>query len=255
MLNLAVLVSGGGSTMKKIGEACLFGDLRGLVELTLVVASKPGIGAIDKARGLGLSEDQIRVCDPKNFPTSEYFGEALLGLFGAYGITQIGQHGWLPLTPANVVTAFRGRIINQHPGPLDNGRPDFGGNGMYGRRVLCARLLYARQTGLPEDQFTEMTAHQVTPKFDVGQIVGWTSIPLRPGDTVESLQELALPAEHELHIAVLRQAALGELGHLERTHRLVPDERVELLEECKRLACLLYPHERSGSRHQLIPRS
>ncbi|MDO8444358.1 MAG: formyltransferase family protein [bacterium] len=239
----AALVSGGGSTMKRIGDACLWGKLNNLIELVLVVASKPGIGAIEKARELGLPDDRIHVCNPRDYSTPKAFGQAIIGLFRRWGIEQIGQHGWLPLTPENVIEAYDGHIINQHPGPLDTGFPDFGGPGMYGRRVHCARLLYIQQTGRSEDLFTEATAHRVTPEFDRGSIIGWTSMPIRPDDTVESIQKVLLSAEHQLQIDVLEKVALGRrLKPLVRTHRLVPDDWVPLLEECKRLACLLYPN-------------
>lgn len=57
-------------------------------------------------------------------------------------------------------------MINQHGGPLDPGRPDFGGRGMYGRRIHCARLYFVRAT--QRGFFTEATAQRVALQYDRG---------------------------------------------------------------------------------------
>lgn len=66
-LGIAGLMSGGGTTLLRVYLATLDGPLCGLVELRLAVASRKGIGGIDKLVSAGFPVDQIIVCDPRNF--------------------------------------------------------------------------------------------------------------------------------------------------------------------------------------------
>src|SRR5437588_342377 len=89
-------------------------------------------------------------------------------------------------TAAAILQACRsGRIINQHPGPLDPGRPDFGGKGMFGRRVHAARLLFVNQTG--HDFWTEATSQRVAENFNEGPVLNRKQLNILPDDTVETL--------------------------------------------------------------------
>src|SRR3989338_4157665 len=134
VLRLAMLISGGGTTAAAIIKACRDGLLSG-IEPVLVIASKQNINGIEIVKNLGIPEKDILVIAPKQFPTSEKFGETIIKACRQKNVDIVGQYGWLCKTPVNVIEAFRDRMINQHPGPLDPGRPDFGGPGMYGRRV------------------------------------------------------------------------------------------------------------------------
>ena len=138
-MKIALLISGGGTTMEAIIKAAQNDTLKN-VSPVLVIVSKESAGGLIKAKNLGISEKNILVINPKNFKTEEEFGEKIIKECEERKVDFIGQYGWLVKTPENVCEAFKGRIINQHPGPLDNGRSDFGGAGMYGKRVHKARL-------------------------------------------------------------------------------------------------------------------
>lgn len=240
-IRLVLLISGGGTTMEQILLACYNGILKELIEPVLVIASKDNIGGIQRAIDAGFDPSNIAVCGRQMYASDEKFGNALLGLLGLCKIDVIGQYGWLPLTPENVIVEYDRRIINQHPGPLDSGRPDFGGPGMYGRRVHCARLYFARESGLEHDQFTEATTHYVSPKFDEGWVIGKTEVAILPSDDVISLQQRVLPAEHQLQIDVLKQFAEGTVAPQFRSSPLILGVQYKLLEESKRVAGLLFP--------------
>lgn len=246
MLRLALLISGSGTTMEQILLACYNGLLKGLVEPVLVIASKYGIGGIDRARRVGFPEKDIMICDPKMFRSREEWGETLEAMLRNSRVDIVGQYGWKSLTPAIVIATYKGRIINQHPGPLDFGHLGFGGEGMYGRRVHCARLFFARMTANPRDQYSEATTHIVTEKYDDGPVIGRTVVPILPSDDVTTLQERILPEEHKLQIAILKMIAEagGEITHGmvdQREERLILPGQEPLLAMSKMVAWMLFP--------------
>ncbi|HUC88587.1 MAG TPA: formyltransferase family protein [Candidatus Paceibacterota bacterium] len=237
-MKIALLISGGGTTMQAIIKACKDNALQGVVP-ALVIASKEGIGGIQKALDLGIKEKDILVLNPKAFADNSLYGEAILAECKKRNVDFIGQYGWLVKTPSNVIEAYKNMIINQHPGPLDTGRPDFGGVGMYGMRVHQARLEFVRRTN--KDFWTEATAHRVTVDFDEGKIVKRKQVPIFQNDTAEILQARVLPIEHEVQIETLRDFANGNVSEFIRETPLVLPSEEKILEECKQLAIKMYP--------------
>lgn len=249
-LRIAMLISGGGTTMREILRAVKSGFLS-RVEPVLVIASKPEAGGIEKAVAEGMSPDDVLVMKPKAYPSPEAFGEEMIEQCRKRGADFIGQYGWLPKTPANLIAAFSNMMVNQHPGPLDPGRPDFGGPGMYGRRVHCARLYFVRKTARPEHRevnidywqhhFTEATCQRVAPEFDKGALLAWTTIPINPDDTVETLQARVLPPEHMIQIETLKAFSEGHVEERMRPEPLVREEEYDILAEAKQVAGILFP--------------
>jgi len=247
---LAMLISGGGTTMAAILEACMPGGLlHGRIQPVLVASSNKEAGGLTKVKNAGMEWlKNLFVCDPRSFSSRENFGLALLELLDRFKPDIIGQYGWLPKTPSNVVEAYQGRIINQHPGPLDPGRPDFGGQGMYGRRVHCARLLYVRLSAgrspeqLAIEQFTEAVSHLVTEEYDKGDVINCQRVPILPTDDVISLQERVLPVEHHVQIQTLGMLATKNWSVHLRDRPLVPNGLYNFLDDCKRFARALFPN-------------
>jgi len=162
----------------------------------------------------------------------------------------------MPLTPDPIVEEYAGRIINQHPGPLDPGRGmDFGGKGMYGARVLAARLAYVWATGTDES-WTEATTHFVTPRYDEGDLIrvarldipqldrpmAMASIGVGLWGHYTSLQPQLLPLEHENVIATLNMFGSGDVEGYRRETPLVPAEHEMTLNDAKALAIQIFPN-------------
>lgn len=233
---LASLISGGGTTMQEIVKACQSGEIT--MDVSCVISSNPNANGIEKARNLGID---IVVIDPGKFRggdgkvDQDSFGSAILRELKLRGTTVVTQNGWLPLTPKSVIEEYSNTIFNQHPGPV----PEFGGKGMYGRRVHAARLLFARET--KRDFWTEVIAQRVHVNYDEGALVGSNRVDIFPNDTVEDLQQRALPAEHRVQIEFLKKLAHGNIKELPRTHLIHPGEE-SLLDSVKRTARLLYPN-------------
>jgi folate-dependent phosphoribosylglycinamide formyltransferase PurN len=99
-----------------------------------------------------------------------------------------------------VIQAYRGQIVNVHPGLL----PDFGGAGMYGANVHKAVIEKGVTT-------TGVTVHLVDEELDHGPTVAQWKIPVLPGETAEQLAPRVLEVEHILYPrAVEMIAALRE---------------------------------------------
>jgi phosphoribosylglycinamide formyltransferase-1 len=224
MLRIAILISGGGTTMEKVLLACQSGEIAGLV--TLVIASNGSAGGIFKAQALGVPTIVIK----KN---ADCGGDALL--FGdrileaiqrAGGADLIAQLGWLPTTPPNVIAAFLGRILNQHPGPLDPGYLGFGGQYMHGRAVHTAVLHFARSVKRPFP--TEATVHRVTEGVDEGALLVTRLLNILFSDTPDTLAARLLPIEHELVVETIQRFATGRSVEIRRPAPLIRPEEREL---------------------------
>lgn len=244
-LRVAFLVSGGGTTMEAILKAITAGTLTGVTP-TLVIASKPGIEAIDRAKAQGIPEEDILVVNPRDYTDSLEFGANIVGPCILRDANFAGQYGWLPLTPRSVIGYFGSSIINQHPAPLDPAAPpgfDFGGRRMVGMAAMEARRLWCHTTG--QDWWTEAVAHQVTPDFDRGEVLDVERVAITPGMVTGGkggLKELMSRAEHVLQIRVLQRFVDQDVQPLQRpAHWLVKPEQRGVLDACKTEAITRYP--------------
>lgn len=251
-LRLALLISGGGTTAEAVIKACQSGKLN--LDPAIVISSDPTALGLDKAKALGIKTYIVS----KNIQ----LGDELLHIFRNEYIDIISQNGWLLLTPKIVVEKYQGRIINQHPGPLDPGNlMDFGGKGMFGARVTAARLAYIWATGT--ELWTEATAHFVTEEFDKGKLISVErmTIPFSkekiPLATLQSdlriqkkliaetkrVQAKLLPIEHINFTTALQKFAEGEhVKGYTRSEPLIPSKNTQLLSEIKKLTITLFPN-------------
>ena len=126
-------------------------------------------------------------------------------------------------------------MFNQHPCPV----PEFGGRGMYGRRVHATRLLFTRMT--KRDYWTEAIAQRVHREYDQGAVVHSARVDILPDDTVDDLQQRVLPVEHKTQIALLKNVARGSVKEVSVRETLVKPEEEQVLFLAKRVARLLYP--------------
>lgn|GEM_PF-250034 len=255
-MRLAVLFSGGASTACTVANAITGGVLARL-EISIAISSNPKASGIEKLRDLGV---KVEILNPKNFSSPELFGHALLEILNTNKVDTIAQLGWLAKTPVEVIKQYQGRIINQHPGPLDPEQPhqDFGGQGMYGARVHAARLHFAKHTGA-HNAWTEATVHHVTENYDEGEVVGRTRVeipgeifnadissPTELAEKAEALQKLVLPEEYKLVIETLAKLASGSLTALKREQPLIANSELAQLKRSKQVAVEAYQAQRSN---------
>lgn len=184
MKNIAVLVSGGGTNLQAILDAEARGE-NPHGKVTLVVASKPGVYALERAAGAGV--ESTVVCR-KDYADSEAFDAALVRVLQEHNIDVVVLAGFLSVLGPSVIEAYRDRILNVHPSLI----PSFCGPGFYGLRVHEAAL--ARGV-----KVTGATVHLVNEECDGGPILLQKAVDILPGDTPETLQKrVMVQAEWQL---------------------------------------------------------
>lgn len=226
--------------MQEITRACQSGEVP--MDVACVISSDPNAGGIEKAHRLGVPDEDIIVIDPNKFRGDdkkvdmEGFGSIILKELKGRGVTVVTQNGWMPLTPEAVIDQYPETMFNQHPGPV----PEFGGQGMYGRRVHAARILFTRMT--KRDPWTEAIGQRVHKDFDQGAVVKSSRVYILPGDTVEDLQQRVLPVEHRVQIDLLKDVAAGNIRVVSTREALVRPGEEQILSLVKRVARMFYPH-------------
>ena len=184
MKNIAVLVSGGGTNLQAILDAEARGE-NPHGKVTLVVASKPGVYALERAADAGV--ESTVVCR-KDYADSEAFDAALVRVLQEHNIDVVVLAGFLSVLGPSVIEAYRDRILNVHPSLI----PSFCGPGFYGLRVHEAAL--ARGV-----KVTGATVHLVNEECDGGPILLQKAVDILPGDTPETLQKrVMVQAEWQL---------------------------------------------------------
>lgn len=173
MLNIAVLVSGGGTNLQALINAQAAGEIRN-GRIALVVSSNSKAGALVRAKKAGIPS---AVLVRRNFSAQKDYDEALLGLSNQYKIDLIVLAGFLTIVSNEVVEKYRNRILNIHPSLL----PSFGGEGYYGLHVHEAAL----KRGV---KVTGATVHFVNEVCDGGPIILQKAVEVLPGDTPQTLQ-------------------------------------------------------------------
>ena len=171
--NIAVLVSGGGTNLQALIDAGERGEL-GNGKITLVVASKPGVYALERAANHGIAS---AVLARRDYEDIAAYSKALADTLTAAGIDLVVLAGFLTIIDEQVYERFPNRILNVHPALI----PSFCGKGFYGLRVHEAAL----EKGV---KVSGATVHIVTPECDAGPIVLQKAVEVREGDTPEVLQ-------------------------------------------------------------------
>lgn len=196
MVNVAVLVSGGGTNLQALIDAKTAGNLP-KAKLALVIASKPGVYALERAKAAGIPTEVV--CR-KDFDTQEAFDKTMLETLRRYDIGVVVLAGYLSIVGAPVVAAYPDKIINIHPSLI----PSFCGAGYYGLRVHEAAL----KKGV---KVTGATVHLVNEKYDDGRILLQKAVPVEEGDTPETLQKRVMQqAEWEILPKALDMLTRGE---------------------------------------------
>lgn len=182
MKRLAVMVSGGGTDLQSVIDGVEDGRIP--AEIVVVIASKPGIYALERARKAGIPG--IVICK-KEYADEEAFFEANLAALRQYGAEGVILAGYLSILGKRMIEAFPNKIINIHPSLI----PSFCGKGYYGLKVHKAALEYGVKV-------SGATVHFVDEGADTGPIIAQRSVPVLPGDTPEMLQQRVLEVEHEI---------------------------------------------------------
>lgn len=195
-INLAVLLSGGGTSLQNFIDRIADGSLDARIQI--VVASRRNVGGIERAQQAGLP---VEVVERRKFETPEAFSDAITTVLESYPVDLIVLAGLLQkyVFPPK----YNGRVMNIHPGLL----PEYGGLGMYGHHVHEAVLA----AGEAE---SGCTVHIADHEYDHGPIVLQKRVPVLPGDTADTLAARVFEAECEAYPEAIRMFAEGRLPAL-----------------------------------------
>lgn len=182
MKRLAVMVSGGGTDLQSVIDGVQSGKIPG--EIAVVIASKPGVYALERAKKAGIPG--VVICK-KDYPDEQAFFDANLGALREYGVEGVILAGYLSILGKQMIEAYPNKIINIHPSLI----PSFCGKGYYGLRVHQAVLDYGAKV-------SGATVHFVDEGADTGPIILQRAVSVLPEDTAESLQQRILEVEHEI---------------------------------------------------------
>lgn len=188
-LRVAVLISGRGSNMVALIEAAKAIDYPAAI--VLVISNNPDAAGLSYAREAGIA---TAIVDHRPFKENRAaFEQALNAQLEAQRIDLVCLAGFMRLLTPDFVARWSGRMLNIHPALL----PQFKGLDTH-RRALDAGV---REHGA--------TVHFVVPEMDSGPIVLQASVPVRNGDTEESLAQRVLEVEHRIYPQALRIVAEG----------------------------------------------
>lgn len=174
LINIAVLVSGGGTNLQALLDSQAYG---GIVSgrISLVLSSKEGVYALERAKNAGIST--AVVAKEKGETPAEY-GHKLITELMANDIDMVVLAGFMLILDECFIKAYEGRILNIHPSLI----PAFCGEGFYGLRVHRAAL----ERGV---KLTGATVHIVNEIPDGGPILAQKAVEVLDGDTPEILQQ------------------------------------------------------------------
>lgn len=186
MKNLVLFASGSGSNFQSVIDAAA--SYRLSARIAGLIASRPGIGAIERAVQHGIPHEVIT-------ETGNPEGKnKLMELLQIWNPDLIVLAGYLKKIPDYLLLRYPRAIINIHPSLL----PKYGGQGFYGLKVHQAVL----NAG---EQISGCSVHYVTEEYDQGDVIRQTEVPVKPDDTPESLASRVLKAEHKLLPQVIQE--------------------------------------------------
>ncbi len=182
MKNIAVFASGGGSDFQSVVDGVESGLIDGRV--VLLVASKEGIGALERAKKHGID---CAVFDKKKFASMDEMFSAIGDELERRKTDLVVLAGYLSILTPSFVGRFEKKIINIHPSLI----PKYCGDGFYGMRVHRAVVA----NGETE---SGCTVHYVDEGTDTGEIIAQARVAVEKGDTPEDVAAKVLEKEHEL---------------------------------------------------------
>jgi phosphoribosylglycinamide formyltransferase-1 len=185
-LKVAVLISGRGSNLKALIEACAAPDYP--AEIVLVISNVADAGGLAYARAAAIP---AAIVPHEDYPSRDAFDAAIQKRLTESRAQLVCLAGFMRILSDGFVRRWQGRLINIHPSLL----PAFKGTHVH-ERVLAA--------GEP---VSGCTVHYVIPELDSGPTILQTTVQVQPGDTPDSLAARVLEAEHILYPQAVRMIA------------------------------------------------
>ncbi|GAA4504470.1 phosphoribosylglycinamide formyltransferase [Gluconacetobacter tumulicola] len=182
---IAILISGRGSNMRALIDACAAPDFP--ARIVMVLSNKPDAPGLDIARAAGLRAEAV---DHRPFGKDRAAHErAVDTMLREAGVELVCLAGYMRLLTPFLTESWAGRMLNIHPSLL----PAFPGLHTHERALEAGVKLHG------------CTVHLVTEVMDDGPILGQAAVPVHAGDTPEDLAARVLEQEHRLYPAALHR--------------------------------------------------
>ncbi|UCH17463.1 MAG: phosphoribosylglycinamide formyltransferase [Burkholderiales bacterium] len=190
MKSIVILISGRGSNMQAIVNACAAEHWPARV--AAVISNRPQAAGLAFAAAHGIA---TAVVDHEAFATREGFDDALANAIDAHAPDLVVLAGFMRILGPRFVTRYEGRMLNIHPSLV----PAFPGLRTHERALEAGCKVHGA------------TVHFVTTSLDHGPIVAQAVVPVLPGDTAETLAARVLEREHVLYPRAVHWFIVGEL--------------------------------------------
>jgi phosphoribosylglycinamide formyltransferase-1 len=207
MKRIVILISGRGSNMRSIVEACAVE--RWPAQVVAVISNRPGAAGLAFAAEQGIA---AQVIDHKAFATRDAFDAALAQAIDAHAPDLVVLAGFMRILGAEFVRHYEARLLNIHPSLL----PAFPGLHTHQRAIDAGCKLAGA------------TVHFVTPELDHGPIVIQAVVPVLPGDDEDALSARVLAREHLIYPLAVRwvvsdrlRLEQGIVGHVDGASQLL----------------------------------
>ncbi len=189
-LKLAVMISGGGTNLQALIDACQQSDYP--AEIVVVVSNRPDAYGLERAKNAGINAECI---DHKDYETREDFEDILHDRLREHEVELVCLAGFMRLLTASFVGKWKDRMINIHPSLL----PSYKGLHTHARAI---------EDGV---RFGGCTVHFVRPEMDDGPIIMQAAVPIDGNETEETLAKKVLDYEHVLYPEAVRLIAEGKV--------------------------------------------
>ena len=200
-LKVAVLISGRGSNLQALIEACA--DAKFPAQIVLVISNVAGAQGLERGREAGIPTEIIA---HTGYDRRESFDAAMDASLAKAGAELICLAGFMRILGDDFVRKWQGRLINIHPSLL----PSFKGIHVHEQAI---------DAGV---KISGCTVHYVISELDSGPAIAQAAVAVRDDDTAESLAKRVLEAEHRLYPSALRLIAEGRVK-LEKGHAVFRD--------------------------------
>ena len=187
---VGILISGRGSNLQALIDSCGSADYP--AEIVCVISNIAGAEGLARAKRAGIA---THVVPHTAHASRDAFDSAMHEVLCSSEVDFVCLAGFMRILSDAFVQMWRGRLVNIHPSLL----PAFKGLDVHARVVASG----ARLSGC--------TVHFVVPELDSGPIIAQAAVPVRPGDTPETLASRTLAAEHRLYPLALRLLAEGRV--------------------------------------------
>lgn len=189
-LPLVVLISGSGSNLQAIMDACASGAIN--AEVRAVISNRPDAYGLERARAAGIA---THVVDHRGFETRRSFESELERLIDNHNPGLVVLAGFMRILTPEFVNRYLGRLINIHPSLL----PNFQGLNTHQRAIDAG----AKEHGV--------SVHFVTPELDGGPVIIRAVVPVQKGEDAQTLAQQVLTQEHIIYPQAINWFAQGRL--------------------------------------------